>query len=245
MREFFLYETELANQTGFKLFGFCHFMWLFGILIFIWLTGKWYVKLRKEQQTKIKYFLGMVFVVVALYRDIVLLLTGHFNVGFLPLHLCGMALWIAVCYVWTGNRFLGVVYILLCIPGAVGALLFPDWTVYPFFNYMHIHAFISHGLVVMFGLWLFWSGELVPKWKELWMPLVFGVVGFFGIYPINHWLGTNYWFVNFPSAGSPLVWIFEVTGRKWYLFGYFAFCTIVMTGWQSVLYLMERRRNRR
>ena len=245
MRDFFLYETELTKQTGFRLFGFCHFIWLFGILLFTWFGGKWYIAQQKEKREKINHVLGIVFVIISLYRDSVLMITGHFDVGFLPLHLCGMALWIAAFYAWTRNRFLGVVYVLLCVPGAMGALLFPDWTAYPFLNYMHIHAFISHGLIVAFGIWLFWSGEIVPERNELWMPIVFGIAGVFVLYPINQRLGTNYWFLNFPSSGSPMVWISKITGERWYLPGYFAFCMIAIIVWYSALCFIKRLQDRR
>ena len=242
MGDFFLYETDFTKEAGFKMFGFCHFVWLSGIVLFIWFVGKWYNRQPENKREQMKRILGIVFVVISLFRDSVLMITGHFDVGFLPLHLCGMALWIAALYAWTNNRFLGIIYVLLCVPGAVGALLFPDWTVYPFWNYMHVHAFISHGLIVAFGVWLFWSREIVPKWKELWMPLFFGIAGFCIIYPINQKLGTNYWFLNFPSEGSPLVWIYEITGTKWYLAGYFLLCSLIVVVWQMILSKINERR---
>lgn len=129
-----------------------------------------------------------------------------------------------ICAVWrfglqysiSGQKtaFGGVIYVLLCVPGAVGALLFPNWEVYPFFNYMHIHAFFSHGLIVVFGIWLIVAEKIVPKWKDFWMPVVFGIAGFILLHWMNNILGTNFWFLNKPSHGSPLVWILNITGEN-------------------------------
>ncbi|MGN0152972.1 MAG: TIGR02206 family membrane protein [Lachnospiraceae bacterium] len=239
MKDFFLFETELTADSGFDLFGPCHLIWLFCIALFTVATAGWYAGKEEAARKKICHLFGILFPVIALYRDIVLGVTGHFDNGFLPLHLCGMALWIATLYCWTRNRFLGVIYVLLCVPGAAGALLFPDWVAYPFFNYMHIHDFISHGLIVAFGFCLIRAEEMVPEWKEFWMPVVFGIVGFVVIHWINVRLGTNYWFLNYPPAGSPLVWLFHLTGERWYRLGYFIFCLGIVAIWQGILKFLQ------
>lgn len=240
MKDFFLFETELSPESGFRLFGFCHIAWLVVIVFFTWLTGKWYANQTESVRKKAKRIMGIIFPVISIYRDCILVITGNFNEGFFPLHLCGMALWIAVLYIWTGKRFWGVIYVLLCVPGAVGALLFPDWVVYPFFNYMHIHDFISHGLITAFGFWLIRSKEVIPEWKEFWMPVVFGIAGFIILPWVNAKLETNYWFLTSPSVGSPLIWIERVTGEKWYLAGYFLTCVLVVALWQKVLSSLSR-----
>lgn len=238
MRKFFLFETEVPAGSGFTLFGPCHLAWLFVIFIFIILGGKWYLKQSDLKQKRINRVFGIIFPVIAIYRDMVLFLTGHFDRGFLPFQLCSMAIWIAFLYIWTDSRFLGVIFVLLCVPGAAGALFFPNWEIYPFFNYMHIHAFISHGLITAFGIWQVAAGKIVPKWREFWMPMVFGIAGFVILYPINNWLGTNFWFLNVPSHGSPLIWIREITGDRWYRLGYFLFCMVVVAIWQLILSLV-------
>lgn len=235
MSDFFLFETEVPAGSGFELFGFGHLAWLFGISIFVLLTGLQYMRQSEDVQIRVNRIMGIVFPVIAIYRDTVLFLTGHFDRGFLPFHLCSMALWIATIYIWTNNRFFGTVYVLLCVPGALGALIFPDWVAYPFVNYMCIHGFISHGLLVGFGVWLVMSGRLCPAWKDFWMPVIFGLIGFPVITLINNWLGTNYWFLSHPSQGSPMVWIIGITGNRWYFLGYFIFCCIVVAVWQSII----------
>lgn len=240
MKDFFLFETELPPESGFRLFGFCHIVWLASITLFTWLIGKWYAKQTEEIRKMAKHIMGIIFPVISVYRDLILVITGNFNEGFFPLHLCGMALWIAVIYIWTGSRFWGVIYVLLCVPGAVGALLFPDWVAYPFFNYMHIHDFVSHGLITVFGFWLIRTKEVIPDWKELWIPIVFGVAGFTILPWVNAKLETNYWFLDSPSVGSPLIWIEKITGENWYLVGYFLVCVVVVVLWQQLLSMISR-----
>ena len=235
MKYFFAFESELPAGGGFPLFGACHLAWLVIIIGIGIAFVRWYCRQADRMRQCTQHILGVTMPVIALYRDSVLMLTGHWGKGFLPLHLCGMALWIAPLYIFTKRRWIGVIYVTLCVPGALGALLFPDWNMYPLWNYMHIHAFISHGLLVIFGFVLICSGEVLPRWRELYIPVLFGAAGFSGIHWINDRLHTNYWFLNVPSEGSPLTWILQVTGSKWYRTGYFIFCICVVVLWMLIL----------
>ncbi|MDD6000483.1 MAG: TIGR02206 family membrane protein [Lachnospiraceae bacterium] len=235
MNHFFMFESQLPADSGFPLFGLCHVTWLVIILgIGIWFV-RWYCRQEQSIRQRTQYVIGVIMPVIAVYRDSILMLTRHWGKGFLPLHLCGMALWIAPLYIVTRRRWIGVIYVTLCVPGAIGALLFPDWNMYPLWNYMHIHAFVSHGLLVVFGFTLICSGEVLPAWREFYIPVLFGIAGFLGIHWINDQLHTNYWFLNVPSKGSPLNWILHVTGSKWYRVGYFIFCMGVVALWMVLL----------
>jgi uncharacterized membrane protein YwaF len=146
-----------------------------------------------------------------------------------------MALWIGSFYAWSKRRSWGIFYVLVCVPGALAALLFPNWSRYPLWNYMHIHAFVSHGLIVAFGIWLMMGQVLEPHWKDLWIPALFGGVGCLILYPINRWLGTNYWFLNWPSAGSPLPLLWNLVGERFYPLAYYLFCMVVIVLWLALL----------
>lgn len=240
INKFFLFETELPENSGFKLFGACHLIWLFSIIIFAICSSYYYMKKNKFIQKKINYYVALFFATISIYRDLILLFTGHFSKGFLPFHLCSMALWIAVIYIWTEQRFWGIVYVLLCVPGAFGALLFPDWNHYPFFNYMHIHDFISHASIVVFGICLIQGGFILPSWKDFWMPILFGIVGCFCISFINKYLATNFWFLEIPSIGSPLISIMNITGERWYKVGFFSLCVIFVGLWQFIINIVTK-----
>ena len=261
MKDFFRYITDIPAGSGFDMFGACHIIWLSVIAVFTLIlsyiytgAGNGYDELNakalkkqdtagihrnRSKQDRIRLFIGVIMPVISIYRDGVLILTGHFDRFYLPLHLCGMALWIGALYCFTRWRFAGVVYVLLCVPGALSALIFPDWVDYPFWNYMHIHDFISHGLIVAWGICLLLAGEVVPQWREFWMPVLFGITGIIILTPVNNWLGTNYWFLEEPSAGSPLVPIMNITGKEWYVAGYVLFVAVVVLVWMAVIRIVR------
>ena len=245
MKDFFLYTTELPMDSGFPLFGICHLLWLLGIGIFSWWMGRFFSFASNDKKLKARRVMGMLLPAIAICRDIVLLQTGHFEPEAYPLHLCNMSVWFATIYLWTRNRFVGVIYVLLCLPAAALALVFPGWAEYPFWNFMHIHSFVYHGLVVAVGYCIIRTGELLPEWKELWKPFVFGVSGYIILNQVNKLLGTNFWFISEPSYGSPLVWIYDWLGNKWYLIGHFLFCTLVVVLWHIILQKYAKRYGKR
>ena len=55
--------------------------------------------------------------------------------------------------------------------GALMALLFADWLVYPVLHFQSIHSFVMHGLLLGYIVMLIWSQELKPNEKLL--PQVF------------------------------------------------------------------------
>lgn len=235
MQNFYRFETDYPTGSGFSIFGLCHLTWIIFICIAVLGSSVWYLRLHDSGRQRAKRVLGSLLPIMGVYRDGVLFLTGHFDYSFLPFHLCSMALILACVYVWTGWRFCGVVYVMLCVPGAAGAILFPNWDAYPFWNYMHIHAFLSHGLTIVLGMWFIASGEVVPRWRELWMPIVFGICGFCILPYMNALLDTNFWFLEIPAHGSPMVLIYKKVGFPWYRLVYFLFCFIIVLLWQLLI----------
>ncbi len=235
MKDFFLYKTELPIDSGFEMFGFCHWFWIVGIGIFSWCMGRFFSFADKSKVKRVKRVLGIVFLLMEITRTIVLIVNEAFIPFEYPMHLCNLSLGIGTIYLWTKSRFMGVVYVLLCLPAAALAVIFPGWLRYPFWNYMHIHNFLFHGLVVALGWSLVRSRELIPEWKELWKPLVFGLVGYVVMFQVNKILDTNFWFINTPSYSSPLALLYELLGNEWYLVGHFLFCGSVVLLWFVVL----------
>ena len=235
MKKFFLYKTELPIDSGFDTFGYCHWLWIIGIGIFSWYMGRFFSFAEKQQVMRLRNIMKFALPLMELSRVLVLVANGHFMPNEYPLHLCNMSLFLGAIYLWTKNRYIGVVYVLLCLPAAALAIIFPGWLRYPFLNYMHIHNFLYHGIVVALGWGLVRSRELVPEWKELWKPLSFGLVGYVIMFQVNKMLDTNFWFINTPSYGSPLAVLYGFFSSDWYLVGHFSFCSSIVILWHILL----------
>ena len=116
-------------------------------------------------------------------------------------------------YAFTKNKIAKESLYALGIVGALMALIFADWLMLPLLNFQSIHSFLMHGLLIAFIVMLVVAGEIKPNYKNL--PMVFIVHLFicFGLYFFNKAFDTNFFFMNYPSPGSPLV-MFETTVRQ-------------------------------
>lgn len=100
--------------------------------------------------------------------------------------------------------------------GAVCALVFSDWADRPWFNIFSFQSFYVHAALIAYAVMLLVSKELIPNWKNLWkVVVVLGVVVPLAVVA-NALYGTNFWFLNSGSPGSPLDPILAATG-SWYI----------------------------
>jgi len=216
---FFVQEYNLPPNVGFNAYGKGHLIWLFAILIFIIFSCIKYRKLSDDKRQKVIFYLGILLVVMEIVKDTTLILIDSFYLEYLPFHLCGVAIIVEFLHSLKPSSLKKELMFSLFLPGALSALLFPNWTMYPFLNFMAIHSFIIHGLLILYPLLLLTSGEFKPNYKNLPKCMGFLLVITIPIYIFNKIFGTNFLFVNYPSPGSPLVPLEQIFGNPGYILG--------------------------
>ena len=72
------------------------------------------------------------------------------------------------------------------------------------------------------------SHEIRPDFAKLWQVVLFLTAVVIPIYWFDKRYDVNYMFVNWPSAGSPLVWLADRMGNPGYLIGYAALVFLCM-----------------
>ena len=95
---------------------------------------------------------------------------------------------------------------LICIPGALAAMLFPSWSALPTTSFMYWHSSSVHLLLVAFPVILTIGGEIRPDWHYL--PKVLGLLVAFAAVALvaNLIWGTNFMFLMYGEPGNPLYW---------------------------------------
>lgn len=229
--EFFTYETTLQRGIGFGMFRVGHFIWLAVIFAGIYLVMRWYRRADKRTQRKIEIVTAASMSVWIVIRVIYIAVLHENFLYELPLHLCSMAGILCAIHCVTHWEWLGQVLYSLCLPGAVLALLFPNWNFYPAIHFLTMEAFLFHMGIVLYVCMMLQSHGIVPDIKKLWKVIVFMVVVVVPIYFFDKRFNVNYMFVNRPSAGSPLVWLAGWMGDPGYLVGYailMILCVVLM-----------------
>ena len=245
MLQYFLTpERELPAGVGFRPLGMAHLLML-GVLSVL-MAGVVILGCRMQRPGRMKLLRGIAISMVGmeLLKDLVLALQGAFSVGYLPLHLCSMAMFICLYWAYHPERDgAGQCLYSLCASGGVAALVFPDWSRMPLLHFQSLHSFLYHGLLVAVPLIAVCTGMVRPGVKKIWKPMVFLVLAAAVVYGCNRLLGTNFMFLQAPVPGTPL----ELCAKC--PFGYLAGCGLLAAGglflWNLPFSLWQWGRSRR
>ena len=130
LKYFFTYETEIPDGIGFGLFQPWHFLWIAVIVIGIVLLLLFYRKCNSRRKRRLEYIIAFSMVGWMAIRAAYIAVIGADFLYELPLHLCSMAGILCALHCVFRWQWLGQVLYTLCLPGAVLAMLFPDWSFY-------------------------------------------------------------------------------------------------------------------
>ena len=219
LKYFWTQQEDLPSGIGFPLFGVKHIFALIVCIMGITALCHYARRCSYNKQNKILQTIALLMVVLEGLKDSYLTLIGRMGVGYLPLHLCSISIFVFLLYsflprTWFSD-YLGEVGLVLLMPGAVTALVFPDWTMYPIVNYMSLHSFVWHSLIIAYPLILNMTGRIHPRFKHIWYPVSFLCVVVPLIFLFDIKTRTNYFFINVPLNGTPLEWMYEEFGAYW------------------------------
>ncbi len=220
MKLFFTLEEDLPAGVGFSLWGVAHIAWLGIAAVIVAALCLVYRRAPESGRRRLRRALGWAVLACEALKDVNVAAQGRFDVWYLPLHLCGLAVFFTFAHSRRPGRTLGNFLYSCCMPGAAFALLTPDWTAYPPFSYHAIVGFLVHALLIAYPLMHVVGGDLRPEAKQL--PRCLGILLCCAvpIWVFNRFFGTNYMFLSRPSPGSPLEWFASFLGVPGYLLGY-------------------------
>lgn len=204
MNMFLATKENIPSGLGFSTFGLTHILWLLAIAAFWVLAVILYKKADPQKRKKGLFILGIVIVLLELSKVILMLSIGDFMLDFLPFHLCGINILLIAFDLIKKTKVVRHFIYYFSIPGALLALLFPNWTMLPCMNFSHIHSFVMHAFLVLYPLLLVVEGEVEAKLSGLFKSLALLVLMAIPIYFLNILLGTNFMFLMSPETGNPL-----------------------------------------
>lgn len=219
MENFFNLKIERADGLGFGLGSAAHGMFILLCVLTAALFCRIYLGSDAKKRRKIRLTLAVSGLGLELLRALLLFVNGEYNIGRLPLHLCGMAVYVILLHALRGGRITGQFLYALCMPGAAVAILFPDWSYYPALSFMTLSGFAIHTVIVAYVLMQITGKDILPDIRQA--PLCLGLLLLIAlpVYVFDRVTDTNYMFLNWPAENSPLEW-FSFLGRPGYLLGY-------------------------
>ncbi len=206
-----------TGEEAFVFFSPPHWIGL-GVLTVIYI-GLWYSRDYFKQEKPDRVF--RVCLAAFLWLQEIALIWWKVSVGIwdlgsgLPLHLCGMAIVISPILLMT-NRFpLYELVYFWGLGGAIQALLTPDIGEHGFPHFRYFQFFVSHGLIILAGLYMTWVGGMRPTQRSIWKTWVITNIYMVPIALFNLVFDGNYLFICYkPEAGS----IMDLFGPwPWYI----------------------------
>ncbi|MDO4608000.1 MAG: YwaF family protein [Clostridia bacterium] len=239
---FFKTKDTIPEGLGFSTFGILHLIWLAVLLIACCVAAYIYKKLDTKKRNIMRCILGVVIVGLEIVKDIALIAIGEFNVGYLPFHLCGINILLIAFDLFKPTKVVRNFLYYFCIPGALLALLFPNWTVLPFANFFHIHSFLIHIVLVMYPIMLVIGGDIPLDIK--YMPRCIGLLVAMAIplYFLNIRWDTNFMFLLRPDKGNPLELFEKLLGN--HLWGFAILLPLVMFVMYLPILIIKKVKNK-
>jgi hypothetical integral membrane protein (TIGR02206 family) len=214
----------IPEGIGFAHYGALHLCWLAAFAVVAVLNCILYRKLGQKGRKIWRIVVASLLVLDEIYKQIPLFVNGLFTLGYLPLHLCSINIFVIAFHALKPTKSVGNYLYTVCIPGAMAALLFPTWNALPGANYMLIHSFTVHILLALYPIVLTVSGEIKPELKELPKALLLltGLAAFALI--CNLLMDANLMFLMYADPGNPLYLFKELWGS--HLLGF----PVIITG---------------
>ena len=200
--------NTIPEGVGFPLFGATHLIWLGLIAVFIVGSCVVYRNLRSTQRERMRLLFAALLVADELFKYAILTIGDRWLPEYLPFHLCSVNIFLIAWHSLRPGKLTDNFLYTVCIPGALAALLFPNWAVLPFPNLMHIHSFTVHTLLMAYPIMLTAAGEIRPSAR--YVPKCLGLLAILctpGIICNFIW-DTNFMFLMYADPGNPL-YIFE------------------------------------
>lgn len=208
MEHFWKTVEVIPEGFGFAHFSTLHLCWLVAFLVLTGLNCVLYRKLGERGRKIWRVAIAVMLVLDELFKQVPLIVQGYFTLGYLPLHLCSINIFLIGFHAVKPTKAVGNFLYTVCIPGALAALLFPTWSTLPGANFMLLHSFTVHILLAMYPIVLTVAGDIRPELKELpkALLLLVGLAAFALI--CNLLMDTNFMFLMYADPGNPL-YLFE------------------------------------
>lgn len=230
--QYFLDTVEtIESGVGFSHFGGLHIGWLLVFMAVTVVNCIWYHRLADPGRRRWEKVVAILLVADELFKVIVLLICGLYTPKYLPFHLCSINIFVIVIHAWKKSEMLDNFLYMVCIPGTLAALLFPSWTELPLANFMHLHSFTVHILLILYPIVLTVNGVIRPQVKGIPKSLLLlALMAGFALV-VNLLCDTNFMFLMSASKGNPLYFFKQMWGS--HLWGF----PVIISGVMILLYV--------
>ena len=238
---FFVSHEKIPEGLGFQAYDLTHILWLLAGLVFCIAACVIYRKLSIDNRKLALRILGIYIFAQEMVKNLILIIIGDFGWGYLPFHLCGINILLILFDVFKQTKVVRSFLYYFAIPGAMLALLFPNWTEMPVWNFFHIHSFTIHTLLVVYPMLLVTTGQADTDLRSALRGVALLVAMAIPVYGLNLLWDTNFMFLMQPDSGNPLEMFETLLGS--HLWGFPILLPVVILVMYIPARIFTRRKN--
>ena len=239
---FFMSKDNVPEGVGFSTFGLEHLIWLFCIVAGTVAAAMLYRRLSEKNRNIMRITVGLIIVLLEVAKNIFHIVKGEFSYGYLPFHLCGINILLVAFDMIRQTKIVRNFLYYLGIAGASLALLFPNWTQLPLWNFSCIHSFLIHAFLVIYPVLLIASGEVKPDLKTMPKCILLLILIAISVYFMNLAWDTNFMFLMESDSGNPLEMFEKLLGS--HLWGFPILLPVVMGVMYLPIAVLEKIKNK-
>ena len=242
MKEFLKLKTD-NNEKGYGQFSRTHLMLLGVWLIFIVVYCIVYFHFDSKARNDIRIAVAVILLVSDVVKMGVIYFTHQGVIEYLPCELCSFASYaIAADAFLSGNNslFLRELMVVIFLPAAIMALIFPTTTKLPVINFFTIHQYFYHALIVSYILGRFFSGETIMTYSGLWQS-IFAILCLAAVmYVVDRILKCNFMFLVHDENNALLKKISDTCGGGFrYTLGLVVFSIVAIHVFYGIFKMLE------
>ncbi|MBP5180246.1 MAG: YwaF family protein [Clostridiales bacterium] len=180
-------------------------------------------------------------------QDILLTLEGGNILNYLPLHLCNLGIFVNMAASFGCGKvraFFSEVSLTLIAPGALFAVITPDWNYRPLLSWLPLMCFFTHILFVIIPVLMLIRGYCRPSFRHFHYAFIFLIAAAVPIYILDKAINRNYMYLLWPASDSPLEWLESFMGNPGYLLGVLIMLAVILAVIYTLLWLIRPGQNR-
>ncbi len=231
MKHFWIHRDHIPEGvTGYGQFSFGHFVWLLLTVLLTALTAWLYRHGGPADKLLILRSIAAALMILEALKMFLMWRTGVSVSENLPLEICSFAAYsIVLDSIHPERPFFSMMLLVLFLPAAIMAVLFPTTSPLPAVNFYTIHQFLYHGLIIAYVLARYLAGEIPVLYSEVWGCIGKILVLVAVMYVVDTLFRRNFMFLK-DAYGNPLLGIiWKVTGGGFaYTIGLISFCIFMV-----------------
>lgn len=216
LMDFFKTRTTWTETYGkgnsWNWFGLTHILILLTTVVFCLVMSYFYRKGDEKKRNILRWVVTGLMLAEEVWMFTISIATKQFEIGFLPLHLCGINIFFCIAYSIKQKDWIAELLYGVALPGAFMALIVPTWTAVPAWNFIFIFSTGYHIFLICYPIMLL-AGGYKPDFRKLWKGAVvlvgLCIVIFFINLFNNHmaektgdtvFWSSNFMFLNYPES---------------------------------------------